>query len=281
MLRWRKNKEGDMRAAQLSARGILILFLAACASETVPSSDEVALKKPVGGGDPSPTGARECDPKNLISYVPRSPSCCRDDSGDWFMAPRPQFVGWLVHHELGTPCTGTTVDHTAACSGTACYYGPCGGTRPQLYQPLGHVFKSSSDPTVCGRQAGNLAGFPEPFVGQEAWAGVMGTCPFTDCLGSDPAVGLTVQAIADAATGNVKSIPKGIFLRGGGVSKWFFTQADVKLSAEPADSHARAVFSGDCVATGAYGEDGECKLNLAGGKTVTVTYECEPGYSCL
>jgi hypothetical protein len=133
---------------------------------------------------------------------------------------------------------------------------------------------------VCGRQAADFS-VPEPWVeGDVDWTGVMGTCPFTDCLGSLPVVGLTVEAIAVAATGNVKSIPKVIDLRGGGTSSKWFTQADVKLSAEPAGLHARAVFSGDCVATGAYGQDAECKLNLAGGKTVTVTYECEPGYSC-
>jgi hypothetical protein len=257
-----------------------ILFLAACASEGVPP-DELTRSKLIAQADAGPTGARECDPRNLISYVPRTSSCCRDDSGDWFMAPRPGLEGWLVHRELGTPCTGTAVDHAASCSGTDCYYGPCGGSRPKLYLPLGHVFKATTDPTVCGRQAGNLAGFPEPFVGQEAWPGVMGTCPFDACLGNIPAVDLTVEAVENAATGNVHSIPKGIFLKGAGASTWLFTQADVKLSAEPADSHARAVFSGDCVATGAYGEETECKLNLAGGKKVTVTYECEPGHSCM
>jgi hypothetical protein len=275
-------EEDDMRAVQLSALGILILFLAACSSETAPPVD--LTRKPITQDFTNPVGPSQCDPRFFISYVPASVSCCHDDSGDWFMAVRPGLEGWLVHHELGTPCTGTAADHTAACSGQACYYGPCYGSRPQLFPPPSpppsHVFQANSDPTVCGRQAAGFA-VPEPWMeGDVAWTGVAGICPFTDCKGSEPAVGLTVNAVADAATGHVKSIPKGIDIKGAGASTWLFTQADVKLSAEPDDPHARAVFSGACVATGPYGEDGECKLNLAGGKTVTVTYECEPGYRC-
>jgi hypothetical protein len=133
---------------------------------------------------------------------------------------------------------------------------------------------------VCGRQAAAFA-VPEPWVeGDLAWDGVMGTCPFTECRGSAPAVGLTVQAVADAATGRVKSIPKGIDLRGSGASTWLFTQADVKVLAVPAADQVRVVLSGGCLATGAYGEAVMCELNLAGGKSVTVTYECQPGYTC-
>jgi hypothetical protein len=122
---------------------------------------------------------------------------------------------------------------------------------------------------------------PEPYVAQEAWAGAKGTCPFTDCQGSAPVVKLTVQVVASAATGHLKSIPILIDYLGGGTGIWYFTQADVKLSAEPGGLHARAVFSGDCAATGAYGQVGECTLSLDGGKEVTVTYECEPEQSCL
>jgi hypothetical protein len=99
-------------------------------------------------------------------------------------------------------------------------------------------------------------------------------------VGSQPAVALTVQAVASVATGRVKSIPKGIDIKGGDSSTALFTQTDVTLSAEPDGPRARAVFSGDCAATGAYGKAVDCTLSLAGGNTVTVTYECKPGFSC-
>jgi hypothetical protein len=260
----------------------IILFLVACAG--VPPPEDFTRSNPSARDVSNPVGPTTCDGRFLISFVPATSSCCHDESGDWFMAVRPGLEGWLVHHELGTPCSGTTdgttVDPTATCSGQACYYGPCGGSRPKLYLPPGHVFKASSQ-TACGRQAGNLPGFPEPYVGQEAWPGLAGTCPFDACLGNIPAVDLTVNAIEDNATGHVKSIPKTLDLEGAGTTTELFTQPDATVVAKPASIHARAVFSGDCAATGAYGEDAECELNLAGGKKVTVTYECEPGRSCL
>jgi hypothetical protein len=253
--------------------------------------------KPAAQADAGLVGARACDPAKLVSFVPDTQSCCEDVSGQWFLATRPELAGYLVHQELGTACTGTAADHFASCSGQACYYGPCSKSRPQIYPappasgtppvpPPSHVFHALSDPTKCGRQAGDpqnpdLEGGPEPYVAQEAWTGVKGTCPFSDCNGSTPAVSLTVEVVASAATGHLSSVPSLIDLDGAGTNTWLFTEVDVKLRAAPAGAHARAVFTGDCVATGAFGANGECMLNLAGGKKVTVTYDCEPGFSCM
>jgi hypothetical protein len=55
---------------------------------------------------------------------------------------------------------------------------------------------------------------------------------------------------------------------------------DVALTAEPTNKHARAVFSGDCKKTGEYGERAECIVKLAPDPKVSVTFECEKGFSC-
>lgn len=251
-----------MHRNQLAA-GVLLLLLGACADLDTAS---LAQEETVVGG------ARDCDPKYLIMSLPGPSSCCRDDEGDWFMAPRPQFKGWLVHRKYGRPCT--TEAQTRDCLGQECFYGPCGATHPELHPPPAHVFHPISNDNVCGRQAGDLAGFPEPWTPEAVPydASPRGTCPWTECVASGPAVRLTVDAFENGATGHVNSVPGGIRLAGAGTSSELFGELDVMLFAWPDGRDAQATFTGDCVATGHLGAFFFCKLRLGGDKSVTVTY---------
>jgi len=57
-------------------------------------------------------------------------------------------------------------------------------------------------------------------------------------------------------------------------------EGDIRLIANPTGSHARAVFSGDCSKTGDYGKKAECFVKLAPDPKVTVTYQCQAGFTC-
>jgi len=58
------------------------------------------------------------------------------------------------------------------------------------------------------------------------------------------------------------------------------SKSDIVFLCLPSAKHARAVFSGDCIKTGEYGKKAECSTKLAPDPEVTVTYECEKGFTC-
>jgi hypothetical protein len=79
--------------------------------------------------------------------------------------------------------------------------------------------------------------------------------------------------------GRVSSNPPGITLSHVGKAHAIFEGA-VTIIAEPTDKHARAVFSGDCVSRGGYGQKAECKAKLAPDPKINVNFECEKGFTC-
>lgn len=256
----------------------LVVFaaaLAACQSE--PRSLE-AGRSAANKHDLSP---HSCDGDLFppgVSLITRE--CCQIGNETWHLSPRPT-VG-IVHRIYGLACSidGET---PSTCAGTECVYGPCAGRNFELIgRPPAHIFHPVSDPSVCGLAATGAAPTPEPFTTQLTWDDIRSTCPYTACPGNGlPTATLSVTADASAATGSVASKPEGINLAGGGEQDFDFNDLDVKLKARPLGEHARAVFSGDCVKTGEWGEAENCKLKLGPDKQVTVTYECEPGYTCL
>src|SRR5262249_37133067 len=103
-----------------------------------------------------------------------------------------------------------------------------------------------------------------------------------------PVFTIAVTGVTNGATGTVESIPDGLYLTGAGTATFSFSENDVNFIAEPVGAHARARFTNGCVATGAYGTKAYCK-NLtrvilqapaSGPHPITVTYECEPGFTC-
>jgi hypothetical protein len=266
-----EERSDDMRNLTLASASGVFFLLVGCEAQVGHNERSVAA------------GARPCEGRYFFQ-VGDPTSCCMDDEGDWYLAVRPGLEGTLVHRQYGGACSNT--DGTTGC-GEECFFGPCGASVPVLLRPLAepaHVFYPRSNPTVCGRHADSMnGGVPEDWdsnAPQEPYPGVHPTCPWTTCGANGPAVQLTVEAQATGATGHVKSIPAGIDLTGGGEGSSYFYQLDVKLSAKPVGRRARAVFSGACNATGDYGKDIGCKLTLGPDKTVTVSYECQPGFTC-
>ena len=154
------------------------------------------------------------------------------------------------------------------------------------------MFVPNSQPKVCGWDTN---GDPVP---EEAapptlrsrtpannYPGVIATCPYRDCLpdGTPVVTGfaLTVTAVTDGATGEVRSKFPGISIAGAGSDSWGYEGgAEVTLTAEAVGNTARAVFSGACSGTGGYGEKSTCTLTMNATSAVTVTYQCEPGFTC-
>ena len=208
--------------------------------------------------------------------------------------------GGLAHRYIGSVCINKTVPvgdnpfpHPGATT-MLLQFGPCGaakdplepsdltsGTNAKVFLPTsGHGFGytvTTSTQTVS---------YPEPYVSQPLYPPVTAGCPYTLCVASPdpqapgrPAVKVTVSVPAGSALGSVQSAPPGITLSGAGEASGSFS-GDVVLIGAPTDRHVRAVFSGDCQKTEQYGQRAECIVKLAPDPTVTVTFECETGFTC-
>ncbi len=115
---------------------------------------------------------------------------------------------------------------------------------------------------------------------------MISTCPYTRCPGGGipTAVNftLTATAVEEAATGKLGSDPDRISLKfGGDAASEYPEGTGVTLTADPNGRHARAVFSGACSGAGEYGVSASCRVTMSANRSVTVTYQCEPGFTCL
>jgi hypothetical protein len=227
------------------------------------------------------TGPTACDGRQLMMGISASVrACCQLGTDTWFISPK---TGGITHMVVsGRNCS--TEDGGIDCAGHQCFYGPCNGAVPLSVDggPPAYVFHPVSNPAVCGTQAAGAGFFPEPYSNQEVYPPAETRCPWTECAGGGlPGVDLTVKAVAKGATGHVSSKPAGIDLEGasdGGTA--IFTQLEVKLMAKALGPHARVQFSGDCSDTTRVGQTVQCKLTLGPNKEVTVTYLCDPGWTC-
>jgi hypothetical protein len=203
--------------------------------------------------------------------------------------------GGLAHRYLGPACTS----RKTTC-GNALFFGPCGAALDPNEDP---AWVDGRNATVFFPAAGHGVGFqvttyygqysntvlnpenPEPYTGQPLYPPVVATCPFTACIGPGiPAIEVTLAILslnvpAGTSLGRVLSDPPGITLQGSGEASGLFP-GDVTLIAEPTGKHVRAVFSGDCKKAGEYGQRAECIVKLAPDPKVTVTFECEKGFTC-
>lgn len=199
--------------------------------------------------------------------------------------------GGLAHRYLGPACT----TRTRTC-GSSLYYGPCGaaldpnedpawvgGRNAAVFLPAAGHGVGYQVTTYYGQYSNNV--FSEPYTHQILYPPVTATCPFTACIGPGiPAIEVTLAILslnvpAGTSLGRVLSDPPGITLQGSGEASGLFP-GDVTLIAEPTGSHVRAVFSGDCERAGEYGQRAECIVKLAPDPNVTVTFECQKGFTC-
>jgi hypothetical protein len=228
--------------------------------------------------------ASECDSSRFPWYRPDPLSCCVDGTDEWFIIGGTS--GRLNNRTEGNACTTNGV---IPCRGTGCKFGPCGAMGITTYGPPAHVFVPLSAPTVCGRQATGLPGFPEDWTAAaEDYSGLPATCRFNDCGPNGPVMRISVTAVVNGATGTVESIPDAILITGAGTAEFPFEETDPNFIAEPLGPHARATFTDGCVATGKYGSKAYCKQlarvllpsPTSAPHPITVTYDCEPGFTC-
>lgn len=241
-----------------------------------------------------------CDSKNAPLVLPSDGSngssahCCQAGRELFEIGPK-----GMVRRKVGHPCSMDNPTSSTQCAmGTGatgphplppCDFGACGALIEEVIASRPEdvaIFEPTSKPQVCGYQAkdpesGAISSFPEPYINQHQYPGVTAACPYTACLvGGRPATTFTITAVADHATGRVKTIPPGITVSGAGTESSEFTHA-VTFIADPHGPHARAVFSGDCTNTGPYGHQAVCNTQLVPKPKVTVTYQCHPGFNCL
>jgi hypothetical protein len=229
-----------------------------------------------------PQGPTACNGTNFPSNKPSSSSCCQEGSsltGEiWHVIGTGD--NGLAHRYLGKACTAN--------------FGPCGAAKDPLEDPQWingtgtKIFRPASA-NRCGYQVKNSSGvttnFPEPYNSQTLYPGVTASCAFTACVGKTPVVKVYASmfnrpvALGGISLGRVVSNPPGLTLSGTGEASGLFP-GDVTLIAEPTGKHVRAVFSGDCIKAGEYGDRAECVVKLAPDPKINVTFECEKGFTC-
>jgi hypothetical protein len=247
--------------------------------------------------DPETPAPAVCDGKKLPMKL-RDGSlgvpveCCR--GRDDVMAHEGPGAKGLAFRLLGKRCTkyGST-DPCSVPGADACPIGPCGAAPLLLIQGTEqHIFKPKHAVKACGYQVKlqpNSAGvdqidaYPELYDNanpQVEYPKVTPSCPYTACLGHEPAITVSVTSVANGATGTVTSNPPGISLTGAGTGSGLFADP-VKITANPTGPNARAVFSGSgCTASEEYGHTVHCSVPLAPDPAITVTFECKPGATC-
>jgi hypothetical protein len=274
----------------------MLLFLAsgACGIEVATEAQAIKNGGPSGGVSDDLKFNR-CNPDTIPSQFKPPKACCQDTNnhqyfvsgGSYPDGPPASGPENSMAHRLvgGVSCTADGVNR--GCTGRACVWGPCGvrsvESFPAAESQTAYVFYPVSDPSVCGWQSPSGAAYsPEPYVGQTPYPPAEGRCPWTGCTPAGPTAAINVTGVANGATGNLTSTPSGIDLDGAGtIIGAQFTELEIVLLGVPRGLHARAVFSGDCIEVGDYGLNATCPVTLGGrNKVVTVTYECEPGFTC-
>lgn len=259
---------------------MLILFLA---FGTLPEKTLQSAGQGVTAPQTSPTAVETpppCDGKYFPKKKAAPGACCQEGIDIYQVIGQ---SGGLGHRVIGTACTvGPGPD------GRTRTYGPCGvaivPTSPQAQGTDVKIFKPHILVNVCGHQVMPFnrtqpVFYPEQYDNQLLYPPVTPTCPFTFCDGAKPVVRLNVSVSAGTTLGRVTSSPAGIKLSGAARASGLFS-GDATLTAEPTSKHARAVFSGDCKKSGEYGEKADCLVKLAPDPKVTVSFECEKGFTC-
>jgi hypothetical protein len=251
----------------------------------------------------------QCDGGHFPMLLPDgskggSPSCCQKDV-DFFLIGSGNRLG---HRQIGQLCSKidpSTNSVTTNCTDRECTVGPCGasivGAQQADSNRVIRIFQPKSNPQLCGTQvivngqaislSGSIGPPQEPYVDQPIYPAVTASCPYTTCIaGGIPAVWLKVIAVTHNATGHVESEPAGISLSGAGESPQTAFPKDPHsppphpqiaiLEAEPKGPHARVVFSGDCTNNAGFGQKARCDVPLVPNPTVTVTYDCQDGFTC-
>jgi hypothetical protein len=275
---------------------MFILFAYGIASERSPQSAGQGVTAP----QTSPQAfevKNACDGKYFPINKPAPGSCCEQGKDIYQVIGQ---NGGLGHRVIGIACTredtpGTFSTHCGEGTDLPCTFGPCGVEIDKTHPAWQNgkdtkIFRPSSS-GECGYQvtinAVTTFFHPEKYTGQQPlYPSVTGTCPYTACAtGGKPVTKVTVvtyippNSPTGASLGRVTSSPAGITVSGRARASGLFS-GDVTLSAEPTSKHARAVFSGDCKKAGEYGEKAECVVKLAPDPKVTVTFECEKGFTC-
>jgi hypothetical protein len=244
----------------------------------------------------STLGLPACDGRNFPIGKGGSSHCCVDSGTvkgkeQYFVIGMTEDRGF-GHRYLGTACTTETRINENGQS-VAVSFGPCGaakGTDTDQGATSVHIFRpvSPSSPNECGYTyvksdgSGTLS-IPEEFMSmkQAEYPRVDAACRYTLCKGATPATDVTVVLTTPggASMGQVVSNPPGITASRAGEFHGQFP-GDVTLTAEPTGKHVRALFSGACTNTAGYGERTECVVKLAPDPKVTVSFECEKGFTC-
>jgi hypothetical protein len=229
--------------------------------------------------------ANQCSGENFPTDKGNIPSCCKQADGNIFhVIEVPPFSVKLVQRKLGAVCSTETGLQT--CSGTACYFGPCGAARGETWDGnTAEIFIPKKDPAQCGYQVKHgkelVVQFPEPFDGQHQYDPVTASCVYGTCLsGGKRANTFTINVVVSNGTGRTSIDPGDITLLGAANAAVVLAYGGITLTAEPMGSHTRVEFSGACSIKGTTAETIKCDIPMAPDPAVTVTYVCSSGLAC-
>ena len=244
------------------------------------------------------TGASTCSGSRFPPSAGDPLQCCQDGEFTWHIVGGGANLGRVAKRSYGRPCRQADGVSKNCGVGSSpfvpCSFGPCGAKNEWVAgSNTSRVFVPGSLSDVCGWDTngdpvaaeGGASYFPEPYTSQTPYPGVSAMCPYNLCLvdGTPVVTGfaLTVTGVEEGASGEVKSKPSGISIAGAEVDTWGFEGGTrVTLKADTVGKRARAVFSGACSESGAYGKKATCTMIMDATSSVTVTYQCEVGFAC-
>jgi hypothetical protein len=149
--------------------------------------------------------ASQCSGETFPSNLPSPLSCCQDGNRTFHTTPAAGVGTVLAMRGRGLACTEADGVSTNCGVGAAspCFHGPCGAhTEWAVTAEEVHIFHPESKPAMCGYEATNVievrvgvdwavglsSSKPEPFAGQQEYAGVTANCPYRRCVGGTPTV---------------------------------------------------------------------------------------------
>jgi hypothetical protein len=231
--------------------------------------------------------ANQCSGENFPTDKGNSPSCCKQEDGNIFhLIEVSPFLKRVAHRKLGAVCSDEGGLQT--CTGTACYFGPCGVARVETWDGnTAEIFipNDSAQKRSCGYQLNFhrqlVVQFPEPFDKQTQYPAVTASCLYGTCLsGGKRANTFTINVEVSNGTGRTSIDPGDITLLGAANAAVVLAEGGITLTAEPIGSHTRVEFSGACSIKGASAETIKCDIPMAPDPKVTVTYVCSSGLAC-
>jgi hypothetical protein len=223
--------------------------------------------------------ATTCNGANFPTANGNPSQCCQDGVNLWHKIAAGANLNRLAWRTVNSPCRDSAGGTT--CSGTGCYYGPCGAhieTVPGTNTTSATVFHPVGATTQCGRDsngasAGGGIEAPEAYSSQSLYPGVTASCGYTACLTN----GTRGNRVTNTIVAELIRIRICVGTTcysgwsGDSVEQYITEGASVTVSAARLDGGAGIQLSGGCSAWTGIGYSVSCTVSAGSGDKAILT----------